>query len=112
MFLYMSVSCRDFAMDGHGEAACSCSGSQFGSRAGREPLRWSSCGSERNGRPTYCGACGMAMLTDCPICEKLNELEARFCESCGTEMDEVLPGFPLPFAQTCRETFGDMGWWD
>lgn len=52
------------------------------------------------------------MLADCPICEKQNDLDARFCESCGTEVDEVLPGFPLSFAQTCRDTFGDMGWWD
>jgi hypothetical protein len=75
-------------------------------------MRCTSCGSERYGRPAYCGACGMAMLTDCPICEHSNELDTRFCESCGAEVDEVLPGFPLSFAQTCRDTFGDMGWWD
>jgi hypothetical protein len=42
----------------------------------------------------------------------MNPLEQRFCSSCGSEVDTLLPGLTRARADAWRDQFQSLGWWD
>ncbi len=65
----------------------------------------------------FCSECGTTLATNdlterrlCLWCAAPSPATSRFCDRCGTGVEALHPGLPLPWARFWAECFTEMGW--
>lgn len=44
------------------------------------------CHSENDINARFCSSCGKPLIKKCPHCDELNDLDAKYCKNCGKEL--------------------------